>query len=52
VTQKLYVDEYQKADGLVTPKKIRITYDDELFGAGTVEAFHVDPKVDMGLFDK
>ena len=52
VTQKLYVDEYLEADGLVVPKKVRITYDDEPFGVGTVESFQADPKVDMGLFTK
>lgn len=52
VTQKVYVDEYMEADGLLTPKKIRMTYDDEPFGQGSVESFHVNPKVDMGLFEK
>ncbi len=50
--QKMYVDEYMEADGMVTPQKVRITYDDEPFGAGTVEAFHVNPKVDMSIFEK
>ena len=36
VTQKVYIDEYATSDGLVTPKKLRITYDDEPFGSGTV----------------
>jgi len=52
VTQKVYVDEYQDFDGLIMPKKVRITYDDEAFGSGTVENFKANPKVDMGLFDK
>jgi len=52
VTQKVYVDEYQEVGGLVMPKTLRITYDDELFGSGTVESFAVDPEVDMGLFSK
>jgi len=52
VTQKVYVDEYLAADGLVTPKNVRIVNDDEPFGVGTVESFHVDPAIDMTLFDK
>ena len=52
VTQKVYIDEYMETDGFVTAKKVRITYDDEPFGSGTVESFQADPKVDMGLFSK
>ena len=52
VTQKVYIDEYQESDGLVMPKKLRITYDDEPFGTGTVSSFKADPKVDMALFKK
>ncbi len=52
VTQKIYVDEYQEVSGLVVPKKVRLTYDDEAFGTGTIEAFTPDPKVDMGIFKK
>ena len=51
-TQKVYVDEYQELGGLVMPKKLRMTYDDEPFAAGTVESFTANPQVDMGLFDK
>jgi hypothetical protein len=52
VTQKVFIDEYQEAGGLVTPRKLRITYDDELFGTGTVESFVPDAKVDAALFSK
>ena len=52
VIQKVYIDEYMEADGFTMPKKMRITYDDEEFGQGTVEMFEANPKVDMGLFDK
>jgi predicted Zn-dependent peptidase len=52
VTQKVYVDEYQQLDGLVMPKKLRITYDDEEFGTGTIESFEANPKVDMALFNR
>lgn len=52
VTQKVYVDEYQEIDGFVQPKKIRITYDDEPFGEGTVEAFAANPKIDAAMFEK
>ncbi len=52
VTQKVYIDEYMETDGFVTAKNVRITYDDEPFGSGTVESFQADPKVDMGLFSK
>ncbi len=52
VTQKVYIDEYMETEGFVTAKKVRITYDDEPFGSGTVESFQADPKVDMGLFSK
>jgi predicted Zn-dependent peptidase len=52
VTQKVYVDEYQEVDGLVMPKALRITYDDEAFGSGVVESFQANPKIDMGMFSK
>jgi hypothetical protein len=52
VTQKVYIDEYMEADGFTMPKKMRITYDDELFGTGTVESFKVNVDVDEGLFTK
>ncbi len=52
VTQKVYIDEYQEAGGLVTPKSLRILYDDELFGNGTIESFVADAKVDAALFTK
>jgi len=52
VTMKVYVDEYQEAGGFTMPKKIRITYDDEEFGTGTVESFVANPEVDMALFAK
>ena len=52
VTQKIYVDEYQTVDGYTMPKVIRLLYDDELFGTGTVEEFKANPKVDMSLFEK
>lgn len=52
VTQKVYIDEYQEAGGMVMPKKLRMTYDDELFGSGTVESFVPDAKVDSALFSK
>jgi hypothetical protein len=52
VTMKVYVDEYQETDGFTMPKKIRITYDDEEFGIGTVESFVANPDVDMALFSK
>ncbi len=50
VTQKVYVDEYQDLDGFHMPRTIRIMYDDELFGTGTVEEFKANPQVDMSLF--
>jgi len=52
VTQKVFIDEYMEADGFAMPKKMRITYDDELFGTGTVESFKANVDVDMGLFTK
>ncbi len=52
VTQKVYIDEYMEADGFTMPSKMRITYDDELFGTGTVESFKVNVDVDEGLFTK
>ncbi len=52
VTQKVYIDEYVEADGFTMPKKMRITYDDELFGTGTVESFKANVDVDEGLFTK
>ncbi|MEN8006004.1 MAG: insulinase family protein [Candidatus Krumholzibacteriota bacterium] len=50
VTQKVYIDSYMEADGFTMPKTMRITYDDELFGTGTVESFKANPDVDAGLF--
>ena len=52
VVQKVYIDEYMEADGFTMPKKMRITYDDELFGTGSVESFKANVDVDMGLFTK
>ena len=52
VTQKVYVDEYAEMGGLQMPKKMRLTYDDELFGTATVEEYVVDPQVDMALFSR
>ncbi|MFT7699571.1 MAG: hypothetical protein ACI8S7_001399, partial [Candidatus Krumholzibacteriia bacterium] len=52
VTQKVYIDEYQEMSGFVQPKLIRITYDDEPFGKGTVEAFAANPKIDAAMFEK
>ena len=52
VTMKVYIDEYMEADGFTMPKKLRIEYDDEEFGIGTVESFQANPEVDMSLFSK
>ena len=52
VTQKVYIDEYMEADGFTMPKTLRITYDDELFGTGTVESFKANGAVDEALFTK
>ena len=52
VTQKVYVDEYQMVDGFNMPKVIRMMFDDELFGTGTIVEFKANPKVDMSLFKK
>jgi predicted Zn-dependent peptidase len=52
VTQKVYIDEYMETGGFTMPKTLRITYDDELFGTGTVESFEADAEVDMGVFTK
>ncbi|MBE0565040.1 MAG: insulinase family protein [Krumholzibacteria bacterium] len=52
VVQKVYVDEYAEMDGLPMPRKLRLMYDDELFGTATVEAWDADPKVDMALFNR
>ncbi len=52
VTQKVFIDEYQEAGELVVPRVLRITYDDELFGTGTVESFVPNAKIDAGLFTK
>ena len=52
VTQKVYVDEYQDLDGYHMPKVIRLMYDDELFGTGTVIDFKANPEVDAALFQK
>jgi predicted Zn-dependent peptidase len=52
VVQKVYIDEYMEADGFTMPKKMRIMYDDEEFGKGTVEMFDADPTVDMSMFEK
>ncbi len=52
VTQKVFVDEYQDVDGFHMPKVIRLLYDDELFGTGTIVEFKANPKVDQALFQK
>jgi len=52
VTMKVYIDEYMEVDGFTMPKKLRIEYDDEEFGIGTVESFQANPEVDMSLFSK
>ncbi len=52
VIQKVYVDEYQDVDGFHIPRVIRLLYDDELFGTGTIVEFKANPKVDMSLFKK
>jgi hypothetical protein len=52
VTQKVYIDEYMQADGFTMPKALRIMYDDELFGSGTVESFKANGPVDEALFTK
>lgn len=52
VTQKVYVDEYHDLNGYHMPKKIRLMYDDELFGSGTILDFQANPEVDMALFQK
>ena len=51
VTMKVYIDSYMEADGFTMPQKMRIMYDDELFGSGTVESFKANPAVDMSLFN-
>jgi zinc protease len=52
VVQKVYIDEYMETDGFTMPKKMRLTYDDELFGSGTIESFKANADVDMGLFTR
>lgn len=52
VTQKVYVDEYQEVGGFNLPRSIRMMFDDELFGSGTILDFQANPKVDMALFSK
>ena len=52
VTMKVYIDEYREADGFTMPKKLRIEYDDEEFGIGTVDSFQANPEVDMSIFSK
>lgn len=51
-TQKVYLDAYQTVAGMTMPKTVRLTFDDEAFGTGTVESFEANPKVDMALFTK
>jgi predicted Zn-dependent peptidase len=51
VTQKVYIDSYMEADGFTMPQTMRIMYDDELFGSGTVESFKANAKVDMSMFE-
>ncbi len=52
VVQKVYIDEYMETGGFTMPKTMRITYDDELFGTGTVESFKANVDVDEALFTK
>ncbi len=52
VTQKVYIDSYMEAGDFTMPQTMRIMYDDELFGSGTVESFQANADVDMSLFDK
>ena len=52
VTMKVYINEYMETDGFTMPKKLRIDYDDEEFGVGTVETFQANPEVDMSIFTK
>ncbi len=52
VTQKVYVDEYHDLAGYHMPRKIRLLYDDELFGTGTILDFQANPKVDSALFTR
>ena len=50
VTQKVYIDSYMETGDFTMPKTLRIMYDDELFGTGTVEAFEANGVVEAGLF--
>ncbi len=52
VTQKIYVDEYHQVAGFNMPKAIRLTYDDELFGTGSIMEFQANPEVDMSKFSR
>lgn len=52
VTQKVYVDEYGDLGGFRMPTKMRLMYDDELFGTISVEEFTANPQVDSALFQK
>ena len=51
VTQKVYIDSYMETGGFNMPQTMRIMYDDELFGSGTVESFEANAAVDMSLFE-
>jgi zinc protease len=52
VTQKVFVDDYHELGGFHMPRTIRLMYDDELFGTGTITDFQANPEVDMALFKK
>ena len=52
VTQKVYIDEYMETGGFTMPKTMRLTYDDELFGTGTVESSRPTPRWTWALFTK
>ncbi|MCP4573017.1 MAG: insulinase family protein [bacterium] len=52
VTQKVFVEEYGDLGGFRMPSKMRLTYDDELFGTIAVQEFTVDPEIDGALFEK
>ena len=50
VTQKIYIDDYLEVDGYIVSKKIRLYFDDELFGEGITEEFKANTQVDGSLF--
>ncbi|MBU8872027.1 MAG: insulinase family protein [Gemmatimonadales bacterium] len=52
VTQKMYIDEYMEIEWLTTAKKLRLLYDDELFGSITVTEVKINPQLDGSLFVK